>query len=79
MREKNLEEFVLSLIGGELVTLVIFAATHEMYHGVEVAVWWFMVHMVATYSVWTIIDIVDGCKKGPQPVARRESLRKKIS
>lgn len=79
MREKNLEEFVLSLIGGELVTLMIFAATHELYHGVEVAVWWFMVHMVATYSIWTVIDIIDRCKKGPQPVARRESLRKKIS
>lgn len=76
MREKNLEEFALSLIGGELVTLIVFTATQALYHGIEVLVWWMAVHMVATYSVWTVIDLIDRYKEGPQPVARHESLRK---
>lgn len=78
-REELLTEFIQALIGGELITLVVFMATHELYHGAEILAWWIAVHMIATYCVWTVLDILDRVKDGPQPLARRESLRKKIS
>lgn len=62
MREKYLEEFALSLVLGELVTLVMFVLTREQYSMIGLIIWWSAMHIVATYAVWTILDIIQRIK-----------------
>ena len=78
-RQELLEEFIQALLLGELITLVIFTATHELYHGMEVVAWWIAVHMIATYVVWTILDIRDRYKKSHQLLGQHDGQKQKIS
>ena len=57
MREKNLEECLVSLVLGELITMIVFACCHHIFNGCEVIVFWVGTHMTATYAMWTLIEL----------------------
>lgn len=64
MREKNLEECLISSVIGELVTMIIFAFCHKMFTGCEVIVFWMATHMICTYGTWTAIELKERKKSG---------------
>lgn len=54
-----MKEMLISLLLGNMVTLIIFAALHAVFTPVEVVGFWVGTWFVSTYAVWTIIDILD--------------------
>lgn len=58
-REDCMKEMLISLLIGNIVTLIIFAALHAVFTPVEVVGFWVGTWFISTYAVWTIIDILD--------------------
>lgn len=58
-REDCMKEMMISLLIGNLITLIIFSALHAVFSPLEVVCFWVGTWFVATYAVWTVIDILD--------------------
>ena len=50
---------LISLLIGNLITLVIFSALHAVFSPLEVVCFWVGTWFIATYAVWSVIDILD--------------------
>ena len=63
-RDQCIREMYTSLLIGNVITVIIFAFSHEIFvNAFEVISYWIGTWFVATYATWTIIDIIDRHKK----------------
>ena len=54
-----MKEMMISLLIGNLITLVIFSALHAVFSPLELVGFWVGTWFITTYAVWTVIDILD--------------------
>ena len=57
MREKNLEQWIISQSISEAITLLLFVACHNHLRGWEIVIFWIATHATLMYAVWTLLYI----------------------
>ena len=64
-REQYLGEMLISVIVGEVITMVIFSLVHQIFTSPgEVIAFWMGTHTTAVYAVWSVIVWIDEAKRG---------------
>ena len=61
-RETALEEMVMAVIMGGIVTMIVFAFIHQDMNPGEVMAFWTGIWTVATYASWSIIIWAKRCR-----------------
>ena len=58
-REDCMKEMMISMLIGNLITLVVFTALRAVLAPLEVVGFWVGTWFIATYCVWSVIDWMD--------------------